>query len=190
MTNRLNDEELAFVEGFVALRRERLQEDQPLFVLLELMARMVDEIREHRVIRAKAAAGTAMLDEMLASLKAKPTPYAKTGQPAPVEGWPAHEPPQYNRSSSPCDAWRGPCSCGAWHDGKRVKPIATSMEPTDVQRVAAQRRAETNALTADDIEATSMESTDVQRVAAQRRAETNALTADDIEALQWAVRFV
>ncbi len=29
--------------------------------------------------------------------------------------WPEGVPPRYNGQSEACDAWRGPCCCGAWH---------------------------------------------------------------------------
>ena len=41
-----------------------------------------------------------------------------------MEPWPANEPPQYNGRGEPCDMWRGPCSCGAWHDSRRVDALA------------------------------------------------------------------
>lgn len=30
-------------------------------------------------------------------------------------GWPEDAPAMFNGSREPCDAWSGPCSCGAWH---------------------------------------------------------------------------
>jgi hypothetical protein len=29
--------------------------------------------------------------------------------------WPEDQPLRYNGCSDPCDAWTGPCICGAWH---------------------------------------------------------------------------
>jgi hypothetical protein len=32
-----------------------------------------------------------------------------------ITPWPKDKPLKYNESGTPCDAWNGPCSCGAWH---------------------------------------------------------------------------
>ena len=33
--------------------------------------------------------------------------------------WPPDQPQRFNGCNIPCDAWTGPCCCGAWHtEGK------------------------------------------------------------------------
>jgi len=52
--------------------------------------------------------------------------------------WPAGEPPQYNGSGEPCDAWIGACCCGATHlasererPASGVKHAAADSQPID-----------------------------------------------------------
>lgn len=57
-----------------------------------------------------------------------------------IEPWPSDWPKYYNGTKEPCDAFRGPCACGAWHfqgefvlrQGKVVQlsPSEVSYEPS------------------------------------------------------------